>query len=144
MAFSTNLAGVTGWDASEYSTRALTQSLKPISAATVQRRTVNGTLVDVAATQFRKYASTISCADQLPPALDGVYPGMQITIDCVSELSYVTDGGSPARTVVPGSSRVEGLFTFYRPRITFMIVEFEKQTDEWGATVTWSIELEEV
>lgn len=140
----TNLNFVSGFDASEYAVRGLTQTLEPIDAIKQVRRTVNGTLEDVSASQFQKYKSTITVPDQLPPAFDGVWPGQQIVVDCVSELSYLTSGGSPAKTVVAGSSRTEGTFTFYRPQIIFLITNFQAQTDEYGAAVTWTLEMEEV
>lgn len=124
--------------------RGITQTLEPIEAATAMRRTVNGTLINLAPTQFRKYRSTVACTDQLPPALDGVWPGDVITVECVSELSYLTSGGSPAKSVVTGSSRVAGDFTFYRPSIEMMIVRMNTRTDEFGAVVGWSLDLEEV
>ena len=128
-----------------YAARGLTQTLEPVAASVVPRRTVNGTLVNLAPSQFRKYRSIISCRDTLPPAVDGVWPGATITVDCVSELSYLTSGGSPGRTVVPGSSRTEGVHTFYRPRLTMMVVApWQAVTDEAGALVEWQLPLEEV
>jgi hypothetical protein len=108
------------------------------------RRTINGTLIDLAPPQFRKYASEITGNDQTSPALSGVWPGRQVVVDCVSELSYATTGGAPERTVVPGSSRVDGDYTFYRPRLTFRVTDYSQDTDEWGAVVSWSLSLEEV
>ena len=127
-----------------YSARGASQTLEPISASQQLRRTINGSLVDLSRSEFRKYRSTISCADQQPPAVDGVWPGQQITVGCISELSYKTSGGSPARSVVSGSSRVEGSYTFYRPSLIMRVVSFSQQTDEYGASVSWSLELEEV
>lgn len=127
----------------DYSARGLTQSLRPIEAASQLRRTVNGNLQDLAPSQFQKYRSTIGCDDQRPPAWDGIWPGQTVTVDCVHELAYVTSGGSPDRTVVTGSSRVEGAFTFYRPRLTMKVVDFNGSFAEWEAGQTWSIDLEE-
>lgn len=126
-----------------YAARGITQTLDPIGQAANNRRTVNGVLKDISFSGFKKYKSTISCNDQLAPALDGVFAGMELTVDCISELSYKTSGGSPARTVVPGSERVEGAFTYYRPRLTMLVMDFTSQTDEYGAQVSWSMSLEE-
>jgi hypothetical protein len=65
----------------DYSARGLTQTLEPIEAAISLRRTINGGLKDLSFAQFRKYKSTISCHDQEPPAVDGVWPGHVVTID---------------------------------------------------------------
>jgi hypothetical protein len=127
-----------------YSARGLTQTLEPIAAALNQRRTVNGALVNLAPTQFKKYRSKITCTDILAPAIDGMFPGLEVTVDCVAELAYLTAGGTPQRTVVDGSSRVEGAFTYYRPRLTMMVTGFTDSEDEYGATVAWSLDLEEV
>jgi hypothetical protein len=67
-----------------------------------------------------------------------------VTVGCISELSYLTAGGSPARTPVTGSSRTEGAYTFYRPSLTMRVVTFSQDTDEYGAETSWSLELEEV
>lgn len=126
-----------------YSARGLQQTLEPIQEASQLRRTVNGALVDVSVPALRKYASTISADDQAVPALNGVWPGAQVTVDCVAELAYLTATGTPERTVVPDSSRVNGAWTFYRPRLTMRIVEYQTQVDEWNAVVGWSMRLEE-
>ena len=129
---------------SDYAARGITQTLDPIEAATSLRRTVNGALLNIASTQFKKYRSVISCADQVPPAFDGLWPGQQITVKCAAELSYKTSGGSPSRSVVSGSSRTEGTWTYYRPELTMRVVRLTTNSNEWGAIVSWTLELEEV
>lgn len=129
---------------SDYASRGITQSLDVIEAATSLRRTVNGELVAISAPQFRKYRSTITCTDQVPPAFDALWPGQSLTVKCAAELSYVTAGGSAARTVVSGSSRTEGAFTYYRPQLTMRVVRITQATNEWSASVPWTLELEEV
>lgn len=127
-----------------YSARGLSEKLEHIQAAQSMRRTINGTLRDVSETQFRKYKLSITCSDQDAPALEGYWPGMEVTVDCVSELAYPTGSGSPSRTVVPLSSRDADGFTFYRPRLTMLITSFNTTKDEWGAVVAWQLDLEEV
>lgn len=140
---------LSGHGVQPYSARGLSQSLDPIGASANLRRSINGVLHDVSQVQFRKYKSTISCSDQSAPALDGVWPGMVLDVDCVAELSYKT-GGSPARPVVEvGSSeepatRTDGAFTFYRPRLSMRVMNYSTTEDEYGRTVQWSLELEEV
>lgn len=127
-----------------YSARGLQQTLQPIAAATQMRRTVNGALVDISAAQFRKYSSSITCSDQQAPALEGIWPGEELVVDCVAELAYPIMTGSPDREVVPGSSRDEDGFTFYRPRLTMLVVGFTEAKDEYGAVTSWQLDLEEV
>ena len=127
-----------------YSARGASQTLEPIGSSQQLRRTINGELIDISRAEFRKYRSTISCVDQQPPAIDGVWPGQVLTVGCISELSYLTAGGAPARPLVSGSSRTEGDYTFYRPSLTMRVVAFSQDTDEYGAVVSWSLQLEEV
>ena len=94
--------------------------------------------------EFRKYASTITCDDQQAPALDGVWPGLEVVVHCMATLSYKTVGGSPARDVVPGSSYEDGAFTFYRPKLTMRVLDFTIRYDEWAAAIGWTLHLEEV
>lgn len=128
-----------------YSARGLTQSLDPIDFASQTRRTINGNLKDLSVSQFRKYKSKISGKDQLPPACAGVWPGQLVSVECISELCYATGGtfSTPERTAVAGSTRVEGDFTFYRPVLEMRVIQFSIETDEWGAQVGWSMDLEE-
>lgn len=127
-----------------YSARGLRQTYKPIQQASQVRRTVNGSLKDISFDGFQKYMTTITGSDQMPPAVDGIWPGLEVTVECIFELAYLTLGGSPARTVVSGSSRVVGKFTFYRPVLTCRIVDFNVDTDEYDAVVSWSMQLEEI
>lgn len=126
-----------------YSARGLSQTLEPIDASKNMRRSINGILTDVAHAQFRKYKSKISCTDMRAPAADGIWPGMTVVVDCVAYLGYPS-GGSPHRTVIAGSSFTEGSYTFYRPRLTMMVVTNTAQIDEWAATAPWEIDLEEI
>ncbi|TBE54475.1 hypothetical protein U8P68_10920 [Rhizobium ruizarguesonis] len=135
---------LTGIGVAPYSARGLEQSLQPIDGAGQLRRTVNGTLVDLSETQLRKFTSTITGTDQLSPVVNGVWPGRTVTVDCIAELCYPTSGGSPDRPVVSGSSRVEGAMTYYRPQLSMMVADWQIKRDEYGAQVSWTLELEEV
>jgi hypothetical protein len=130
-----------------YSARGLTGTLTPIDAAngaSLVARTVNGGLIDISAPQMRKYKLEISGTDQAPPALDGVWVGMVVTVNSFVELAYLTAGGSPERTPVSGSSRTEGAYTFYRPTFSMMVVEKQQGFEEWNAHSPWQITLEEI
>lgn len=126
-----------------YSARGLTQTLQPIDAAHVTRRTINGTLVDLSVDKFHKYSSKISCTDVEAPALNGIMPGMPITVDCAAELVYPT-GGSPTRTVISGSARVVGAYTIYRPRLQMMVIGLSESLAEYAREVQWELDLEEI
>lgn len=127
-----------------YSARGLRGTLSLIDMITGGlRRTVNGTLVDLSPAQMRKYRLEIAGQDQAPPALDGVWPGMPVTVDCMVELAHLT-GTVPSRAGVPGSARVEGDYTYYQPQLQMLVVEWQTERSEWAAEVSWSLTLEEV
>jgi hypothetical protein len=130
-----------------YQARGLSQTLSVIGEATQQERTINGTLVDISAAQFRKYASTINSPnDTNAPPLDGVFPGMIVTVQCAVGLAYLTVGGNGPnhRTEVSGSAYTDGAYTFYRPELTMMVKTVETQFDEWKNVVSWKLDLEEI
>lgn len=130
-----------------WSARQLRGTLRPIDAARGHdklARTVNGTLIDISAHQMRKYVLEIRSGDMAAPALDGLWLGMALNVDCHVELAYLTAGGAPGRTVVPGSTWADGNFTYYRPRLLMLIGDMQLEREEWGAVVNWSLVLEEV
>lgn len=127
-----------------FSVRGITQALEPIEAARNLRRTINGSLIDLSAAQFKKYRSTISCEDMDSPAFDAVDIGDTITVSCIAELAYKTSGGSPSRTVVSGSSRTASGFTFYRPQLVMKVTGKSQETNEYEVVVSWTLELEEI
>ena len=127
-----------------YSARALTCDIKPIEAAKNLRRTVDGVLRSVVYDQFKKYAITVSCKDQQPPALDGIFPGDAVTLWLPKYFAYPT-GGSPNRQVVCGSERTApgGGFVQYLPILYCRIMDWSDNIDEWAHDETWSIDFEE-
>lgn len=139
----TTLLVLNSFGVSPYSARGLSQTLTHIAAAQPPKRTVNGGLRSFSFPQFDKLKSTITCNDMNAPALDGVWPGRSVIVDCVATLSYRTEGGAPNRPVVEGSSRVEGEFTIYRPRLNMKVMSWSQNENEYGASVGWSMELEE-
>jgi hypothetical protein len=129
-----------------YQARGLSQTLEVIGAAVQMERTINGNLIDLSAPQFRKYASTINIPNDVnAPPLDGVWPGMQVTVHCAVGLAFLTGlAGAPHRTPVSGSEYVDGAYTFYRPELTMLVKKVETHFDEWKCIVGWTLELEEV
>lgn len=125
------------------SARGINESLQLESGATNQRRTVNGTLRNLASESFRKYLIQLDCNDLQPPAFGNVWPGQIVTVKCITELSYAI-GGTPDRDAVSGSVRVRNGFVYYRPQLTAMVDSFDIKTDEWGGRVGWTLKLAEV
>jgi len=124
------------------SVRGIVQTLAPIEASQQLARTINGTLIDVGNTDFRKYKSSISCSDMVVPQF--LWPGASVTVECISELSYPTSGGTPDRDSVDYSERIDGDFTFYRPVLVMRVVTFTINHDEWQRVIGWQLDLEEV
>jgi hypothetical protein len=130
-----------------YSARGLRGTLRPIDAARgldKLARTVNGSLIDISAPQMRKYQLQVTGSDGEPPALDGLWVGMTVVVDCLVELAYLTAVGSSGRTAVSGSERVIGDYTYYRPQLSMMVVDLQNELEEWAGTLPWSLTLEEI
>jgi hypothetical protein len=133
--------GVNPWSA-----RALRGTMSPCDLArgiNKLARTVNGTLVDISASQMRKYRLELSGNDMAAPALDGVWVGMPVNVNSNVEVAYLT-GTVPERPAVPGSERVDGDFTYYCPTFAMLVVDKQIDRQEWAAVVTWSLTLEEI
>ena len=130
-----------------YSARALRGTMSPIDMARgidKLARTVNGTLVDISAPQMRKYSLEVVGEDMAAPALDGLWVGMEVTVNSHVELAYLTAGGVPGRTPVPGSQRIDGDYTYYSPQFEMLVVDLRIERQEWAAVVSWSLMLEEL
>ena len=140
------LLSISGFGNFQYQARGLTQTLELIGESQQLERTINGRLIDLSVAQFRKYKTTISVSDEVEfPPLDGVYPGMEITVDCALYLCYPTGrAGSPNRDEVSGSSYTDGGMTFYRPRLVMRVASFQSRVDEWKRQVGWNLDAEEV
>lgn len=138
---------LTGLGVPPFSVRGVVQTLEPIDDAADVRRTMNGTAINLSNPDFRKYQSEISCEDMSPPAIDEIAVGMELTVECVAELSYqgaLPLAGNNSRPAVTGSAREANGFVFYRPILTMLVTGHSVEHDEWGAITSWSIDLEEV
>lgn len=125
-----------------YSARGLTQTMGYIAQAVVPQRTVNGKLKSLVLDQFKKYTTTISGDDVLPPVCEGVWPGKIVTVDCVVELSGLI-GAPRERTEVPDSGYEQGGFYIYRPRLIMMVMAVDWDRKEYERGSAWNITLEE-
>jgi hypothetical protein len=141
---SNTVLALSGIGVPPYSAIGLKQTLQPIAQRAQLKRTINGDLKDVGLSRFEKYTSQITGNDVDPPACDGVWQGKQVTVDCIAELCYATSTAGPQRTEVAGSSYERGGFTFYRPQLIMLVADFQWETDEWAATTSWTMTLEEI
>lgn len=138
------LLSISGLGVAPFSARGLEQTLNPIGESGDFDRDVNGGLVDLTDVNFKKLASTISCEDVEAPLFDGNPLGTIVTVQCVRELCYVTSTGTPQRSVVEDSERIVGDLTYYRPELEMMVVGFSSSQSEYGRSVSWTLDLEEV
>ncbi len=151
-----------------FSARECTQILTPIPEGTL-RRTINGILVCTGNRAHRKFQSTLSCKDKAAPALGGVWKGSLLKVGCMQSLTQAVPHGTLRiqleREAVTLHLYEEsgklwqlekdenrfvlipfdfpGGFITYRPLLLMVVRNYHLETDEWGATVGWKLELEE-
>lgn len=119
------LLSIVGIDLGDYSARQLTMTLNPIASGAGLRRSVNGTLLDLTALQFRKYQASVTATDVDAPALTNIWQGQTVTVTCIPNMGVIdsTDG-----TVT----------------LSMMVDSWNVSTDEWGCQTSWTINLLEV
>jgi len=151
-----------------FSARECIQTLTPISHGTL-RRTINGTLVCIGNEGHRKFQSTISCKDRVPPAFEGFWKGTLLKVGCIQSLTQPVPQGTervqlerealslhlyersgktwPIKEVgnqfVSLLAEFPGGFITYRPLLTMFVKNYHLETDEWGLSVGWTLELVE-
>ncbi len=111
---------ITGITIPDYAIRGLTFDLQLVTSDGGLRRSVNGELLDLTASQFRKYSGTLSCQDQDVPVLTDIWEGQVVAI-----------------TLIPFS----GIGT---ATLNMMVTNWTTSTDEWGHLVDWSIDFLEI
>lgn len=149
------------------SNRRIAQTLEPIEGPATLRRTVNGTMTVVQNPLFRKYRSSVDCADFTLPSLTLADIGEEFTVECSATLwQTMPAGGSTTleRDPVPGSvqaltsdgnivahtlagrvvSAAGADSVCYRPVLTCILADLSFDDDETSAERSWTIDLEEV
>ena len=111
-------------DYSSYSVRGITMTLEPIAQAANVARDCRGDLVDISLAQFRQYKVSITCTDHEAPQLTDVWPGMDITIDCIPGLGAANTTGDVLT-------------------ILAKVTAWNTSRDEWAAEVAWQLEAEQ-
>ncbi|MBS0272282.1 MAG: hypothetical protein JSR85_06510 [Proteobacteria bacterium] len=151
-----------------FSARECTQTLTPLPQGSL-RRSINGTLIWIGNKGYQKYRSTISCKDKACPSLDGVWKGTLLRVGCLQTLTqtilkdtlqlqlereptsfYIYDKNGK---LWPGEKRdsrwlalspkFSGGFITYHPLLMMIVKDYTLETDEWGLSVRWTLELEE-
>jgi len=149
-----------------FSARGCIQTLEPIQQGELHR-TVNGDLILVGGYKETKYKSKITCKDKQGIALGGIVVGAKVRIGSIQRLvesvsaedqkislkyPYVPDSlyfMTENQTMIKMNSTTlpknHGAgYVSYRPEIDMRITAYKLETDEWGMTVGWEVELEEI
>lgn len=153
------------------SARGLSVSVQPINAGEI-RRTINGGLVDLTRTTHRKYRVQISGQDTITPTLADLWPGalvsmripvwfrqsiatptnsLTISRDVLSDADvrvFISFGTPVAFTragrviTAAGLAGAQG-WVEYLPFVDGRVIERTEQHQEWAASATWSLTVEE-
>jgi hypothetical protein len=119
------LLAITGITIPDYAIRGLTLNLQLINASDGLQRSINGSLLDLTAPQFRKYKATLTCEDQDVPTLTDIWQGQIVTITCIP-------GVGPA-------NNTDGTLT-----MNMMVDAWTTSRAEWDALTSWSIDFLEI
>lgn len=125
-----------------YSARGLKQAITHIDQAAQLRRSITGKMVNLTETQFRLYKITISCTDMRAPPFGGLWPGQEVTCECVAEMGNMEL--SSDRAAVAGSSYSEDGVSYFRPSLPCIVTNFQWEDSEYEEAVNWTLELEEI
>jgi hypothetical protein len=151
-----------------FSARECSQTLTLLPGGSL-RRTINGELIRVGGNAHQKFCSIITCKDHMTPAFGNFWAGSLVKVVCIQTLtqmipalaSCVVLERDPLKVRVQDikgaeilSLRSEGKnvflpsefpggFVTYHPWLVMLVKTYRLETDEWGAIVGWTLELEE-
>ncbi len=120
------LLSITGITIPDYAIRGLTLDLQLVTASDGLRRSINGELLDLTASQFRKYSATLSCEDQDVPTLTDIWQGQIVTVTCIPSVGPVNDASGGTLT------------------LNMMVNSWTTSRAEWDSLTNWTIELLEI
>lgn len=154
------------------SARNCKQKISPIPNGEF-RKTINGESVFLKSNELKKYKSVIECKDINAPIIDKIWIGSQINVGCIQNLwQSIEPKDNEAVLIRPPVSESVGaidaigkqirfellddnkikitkpsekrIFVYFRPWLTMQVTNFYLETDEWGMSGGWKLELEEV
>lgn len=155
------------------SARNCTQEISPIPNGEFHE-TVNGERIFLKSNDKRRYRTTIVCKDLNSPLVDRMWIGSQISVGCIQNLWQTIDPGKVEVTLVRppvknsvGVINEEGIpvrfklssednivviekpikarvFVYFRPWLTMQVTNFKLETNEWGMSGGWRLDMEEV
>jgi hypothetical protein len=153
------------------SARNCIQELSPIANGEF-KKTINGDLLFMETSERKRYKSTITCKDVNSPIVDSIWVGSQISVGCIQNLwqsfnpmeiklrlirppvdgsvCVVNNFGEPIKfylednEVTLHTTYEEKIFVCFRPWMTMRVIDFSLETNEWGMSGGWKLNLEEV
>lgn len=111
---------ITGVALPDCATRGMVEEIGLIDQSRQLKRTLNGTLIDLSDTNFRKRKWRVSGKDLRAPDFSNVWPGMRVTIVTATEM-----GGT-------------------QQSIIGMLSDWSTSFDEWEAEMSWTMDVEEI
>jgi len=117
------LLDITGIPMGDYSVRGITMELAPEQNSNGLQRASSGMLLDLTATQMRKFTATVSCDDVNAPDFTDVWQGTPVTVVSVPDIGQ-GDGVAISMDMLVDSWSVS--------------------RDEWGCVSSWSLTMRQV
>jgi hypothetical protein len=114
---------ITGIPMGDYSVRGLTMDLQPEDQSNGLQRASSGLLLDLTATQMRKFQATITCADIQAPDFTNVWKGTPVTVVSVPDVGQGND---------------------VSVTMDMLVDSWNVSRDEWGCVSNWSLSLRQV
>jgi hypothetical protein len=114
---------ITGIPMGDYSVRGLTMTLQPEDQSNGLQRASSGLLLDLTATQMRKFQSTITCADVQAPDFTNVWKGTPVTVVSIPDVGQGND---------------------VSVTMNMLVDSWNVSRDEWGCVSNWSLSLRQV
>lgn len=114
---------ITGITMGDYSVRGLKMDLQPEQNSNGLQRASSGLLLDLTATQMRKFQATITCDDVEAPDFTNVWQGTPVTVISVPD---VGQGNGVSVTM------------------SMLVDSWIVTRDEWGCVSSWSLALRQV
>lgn len=151
------------------SARGIKEKLSLIDSGEL-KRDVNGNLHNLTRATHRKYTLSLDCQDMALPTLAETWRGTEIEVHCSTRLTQSTTSTTIELSRPPVAGSVEAInsatgeniavddvtdstvtldeFTgtaivFYRPILQMMVSSRDFNFEEWTATQSWTLELEE-
>jgi hypothetical protein len=117
------LLQITGIPMGDYSVRGITMDLAPEPNTNGLQRASSGRLLDLTATQMRKFTATVTCDDVQAPDFTGVWQGTPVHVLSVPDI---------------------GLGNGVVVSMDMLVDSWTVSRDEWGCVSSWSLTMRQL